>query len=119
MQNAHKGRLDNDPKYRAHMDGLYCQFKLLFANFLDVADLVSSRKGGIVFEWPTCNRLWQEKEVIEMLKKYGLQKVSFNGCRFELRSQKGVLICKPWTFATNTQAVVDKFKPMRCTRDHV
>ena len=56
------------------MDGLYSQFKLLFANVVHVADLVSSRKGGIVFEWPANNRLWQEKEVIDMLRKYGLQR---------------------------------------------
>ena len=32
--------------------------------------------------------------------------------------KKGKAICKPWTFATNMQSVVDAFSAMRCARDH-
>ena len=45
-------------------------------------------------------------------------KVGFNGCRLGLRAKKGKAICKPWTFATNTQCVVDAFSAMRCARGH-
>ena len=48
----------------------------------------------------------------------GLVKVGFNGCRFGLRTKKGKAICKPWTFAANTQCVVDAFPATRCARDH-
>ena len=53
-----------------------------------------------------------------MISKYGLAKVGLNGCRLGLCATKGKAICKPWTFATNMQCVVDAFSETRCARDH-
>ena len=100
------------------MAELYSQFTALIANFRTLASDIVRKKGGIVFEWPTNNKLWREAAVQDMMKELGLQKVNFNGCRFGLEARKGKAICKPWTFATNIQCVVEIFGTYRCERDH-
>ena len=74
MQNLHKRRLGTDAKYQAHMKELYSQFTALIANFRTLASDVVRKRGGIIFEWPTSNKLWQEVAVQDMIKELGLQK---------------------------------------------
>ena len=100
------------------MDELYAQFVALIRNFHKLAGQTTSRRGGIIFEWPTGNKLWQEQTAQGMVSRYGLVKVGFNGRRLGLRAKKGKAICKPWTFATSMQSVVDAFSAMRCARGH-
>ena len=118
MQSLHKKRLKTDEAYRKHMEDLYEQFEDLMFNFLELASEVKRRKGGIVFEWLTNNKLWKEVSVEAMIRVFGLTKVNFNGCQFGLMTRKGKAICKPWTFATNIPCVVEMFSPLKCERDH-
>ena len=52
------------------------------------------------------------------MTKFGLQQVSFNGCRLGLCTKKVKAIRKPWAFAANMQSVIDAFGCLKCTRDH-
>ena len=100
------------------MDELHAQLVSLIRSFHKLAGLVTNRHGGIIFEWPTHSKLWQEQTVHDVISSYGLAKVGLSVCRLGLCTKKGKAICKPWTFATNMQCVVDALSGLRGGRDH-
>ena len=51
----------------------------------------------------------------QVLTKYSLEDVCFDGCAFGLKSRAGGLMKKPWRVCTNDTNILKNFKPFVCS----
>ena len=73
------------------------------------------------FEWPRSCRYWLLRVVILRLQSNMMSYLSFDGCRYGLKSIKRgkehLFIKKPWMFASNIPQLRNLFN-LVCLRDH-
>ena len=106
------------PGVSANIEAQIVVTKKLVSNFTRLARLVLQRGGDVAFEWPAQCSMWELPEVASMISELSLNKVRLDGCAVGLHSSKGVPIKKPWTVATSSPKLFDRFEPLRCTNDH-
>ena len=82
-------------------------FRVLWRNFVRVADACLANGGRIAIEWPRACTYWHDRKVKAAMRKWGLETHRFDGCRYNLRSQvaatRGKLLRKPWSIASNCE----------------
>ena len=52
--------------------------------------------------------------VQRLLNRYGMKLYDFDGCAVGLKSSSGLPIRKPWTVATNHEALGNRLAQFRC-----
>ena len=89
--------------------------RVLWRNFVRVAEVVHQHGGFIANEWPTECEYWTYQEVIDFCDKYQLQFAKCHGCAFGLKSVSSqVPIKKPWTIATNDGVLFRAIREFVC-----
>ena len=96
------------PKTRAKIRHRRALFRVLWRNFVVVADACRANGGQVAFEWPRGCTYWREVKVKSFLKRSAMQTYAFDGCMYGLRSQRpraeGKLLRKPWCIAATSDA---------------
>ena len=99
--NWHRGNADTRRNILEHRR----IFRVLWRNFVIVAERCIALGGGVAFEWPRSCTYWHNRSVRSFITRHNLAKVHFDGCMYGLASSmprtSGKLICKPWTNATS------------------
>ena len=93
---------------------LWEQFTQLQANFLPLAERIKHLNGGIAWEWPQFNKLWEQDVVKNMLDKLSLITQHFHGCMLGLKSMTGWPMKKPWMVATDVHQLRHEFIKYIC-----
>ena len=79
-------------------------FGKIWESFELCAELCISSGGHIAIEWPRACKYWRFRQVVAFVKRHGLFKTVFDGCRYNLtsttRKNYGMPIKKPWCIAT-------------------
>ena len=95
---------------RRLVEGHYRLFRALFRNVQLVAREVQLAGGYLAMEWPRQCAYWQEIDVQQFVREYGLQSVYVDGCMFGLvsihGSTSGIPIRKPWRIDTNSPVLM-------------
>ena len=93
-------------------------FRVLWHNFMTVADVCRAHGGKIAIEWPRPCMYWRDRSVKAFLHRMGLKHYNFDGCMFNLRSiqkaTKGQYLKKPWRIASGC----DEFHRIALTCHH-
>ena len=87
----------------------------LFPQVEKLCESVRANGGNIVLEWRAYNDYWKRKEVIELIRKFELYDVQFDGCALGLKSRDGSPVKKPWRIVTDMPSVADALRPCKCT----
>ena len=81
---------------------------------LEVAELQVKKNRGFVLEHPSSASSWKESKVDDVLSLPGVKLISFDQCRFGLKSPMGKPMRKATRFLTNMDSVVVRFAGRRC-----
>ena len=88
-------------KIRAH----WALFRVLWRNFVIVADACIQHGGRIAIEWPRSCMYWRHRYVKSTLKRWDCTAHRFDGCMYGLvgrtQATEGIPLRKPWTVASN------------------
>eukprot|EP00972_Heterocapsa_arctica_P047740 7041901-Heterocapsa_arctica.AAC.1 len=83
-------------------------------SFLKVAKVCHAHGANIAFEWPSGCEYWRWQKVKDFVNKYQLNKVRIHGCAVGLKTDEGIPMVKPWTFATDDSYVFQAFQDKKC-----
>ena len=86
---------------------------------LKLARIQLREQRRFILENPIGSESWSLPEVIKFLEEEEAKLARFDQCRFNLRSDTGMLHKKGTQMATSSQAVHDRLHQVRCSRDHV
>ena len=82
-------------------------FRVLWRNFVTVADRCRANGGRIAIEWPRAYLYWRDRHVKAAVSRWGLQSFNFDGCMYGLKSQaaptRGKFLRKPWRIASDCE----------------
>ena len=99
--NLHRGNAATRRKILDHRK----VFRVLWRNFVTVAERCVALGGGVAFEWPRTCAYWHNRSVRAFIERHKLAEIQFDGCMYGLASSRpsmsGKLIRKPWTIATS------------------
>ena len=99
--NWHRG----DAVTRRKIMGHRKVFRVLWRNFVIVAERCFALGGGVAFEWPRSCAYCHDRSVKAFIRRHNLAEVHFDGCMYGLAGSmpktSGNLIRKPWTIATS------------------
>ena len=74
--------------------------------------------GKVAFEWPSVCALWNEKQVLMMLKEFNLRFVRTDGCAHGVvaarASEAGSPIKKRWAIATDCVELIEAMEEIQC-----
>ena len=101
------------PKARLKVLKRIKEFKELWKSFEAFLNLINVRF-FIALEWPKGCRYWKLPMVQRLLIRYGMKLYDFDGCAVGLKSSSGLPIRKPWTVATNHEALGNRLAQFRC-----
>lgn len=109
MQNANFGKMDPCVKAR-RFEEAHC----LLDFSMQVAQHQLKTSHFFAFEHPVRATSWQRRSVTAVRGAAGVQAISFDQCRVNLRSPSGKPIQKRTTLMTNSSAIVRLFAPLQC-----
>ena len=89
------------------------EFKRLWKSFEAFPALINVRV-YLALEWPRGCRYWRLPMVQRVLSKHGMKLYDFDGCAVGLKSTTGSPIRKPWTVATNHEALGRRLSQFQC-----
>ena len=93
------------PATRTKIQNHWKLFRVLWRNFVVVADACVANGGRIALEWPRDCSYWRDRRVQAALKRWGCTPYRMDGCMFGLRSTaaatRGMLLRKPWIISSN------------------
>ena len=99
--NWHRGNADTRRNILEHRK----VFRVLWRNFVIVAEQCVALGGGVAFEWPRSCAYWHDRSVRSFIKRHDMIEVQLDGCMYGLTSlmpkTSGMPIRKPWTIATS------------------
>ena len=61
-------------------------FRVLWRNFVIVAEQCVALGGGVAFEWPRSCAYWRDRGVQSFIKRQDMTEVQFDGCMYGLTS---------------------------------
>ena len=97
-------------------------FNRLWKTFEILCQIARHCGAYIAIEWPTGCTYWKNKEVRDLINRYGLRPVKFHGCALNLKVEKGKFkgkyLKKPWTIYTDCPNVLETFQNKLCQRNH-
>ena len=93
------------PETQAKIRSHWAVFRVLWRNFVLVADRCRANGGRIAIEWPRACMYWRDNRVKRAMARWGLEVYDLDGCRYGLVSQatatRGKLLRKPWRIASD------------------
>ena len=93
--NWHRGNADTRRNILEHRR----VFRVLWRNFVIVAEQCVALGGGVAFEWPRSCAHWHDRSVRSFIKRHEMAEVRLDGCMYGLTSSmpktSGMPIRKP------------------------
>ena len=74
--------------------------------------------GGVAFELPAENQLWNNPRLLAFEGRAGLKRVYFNGCALNLKGKHGKYLKKPWCVTTSDLRMVQFLSQCQCESSH-
>ena len=105
-QNTNSKKLGGPERIKEHKR----LFNKVRASFKIVATECHKHWGRIAIEWPKGCEYGRTKHVEQYIQGLKLNEVHINGCAFGLIDNKGILILKHWTIATDDPYLHAKFQ---------
>ena len=105
--NKHVATEKGDQAALDKLKGHWTLFRKLWKNFEMIAQYVLGIGGTITIEWPTGCEYWRDRRVINFMQIHDLKTTDIHGCAYGLKTEGGMYVKKPWSFATNSRAVLD------------
>ena len=96
--------------------------KVPTANFIRLAREAVQGGGHAAYEWPASCDGWRQPHVQAMMDELWMRRVSFEGCCFGMRAmagrQRGELMRKGWSVATDADELFKALEDCRCRGGH-